>query len=380
MEINPDDYSVVIISSVKNAETHLLTQLGRRNRESWCYAAYNNSGGILSKPTDNGNDFSSYNFFLINPACLRRKNDDHGNCKKIASLLSSIKERNQKIICWLHNTDTINNHEIESLGTLSVHQYFSHADDASLAEKNGPEHFIFTVTANNFREKLKVLVEYSLNKSNPQIILSLFLPLDIDMQALAIIPDEKKKEYLEEMLKEVRKLIKEEKQANGFNAAKLRKIKEEVRVPDEKQKGFSISYFVGTLDELLNENTCNETKMQTIIKQASEFNKWYRGLTEANYYSWKDKILGIVSHDLKNAINSYFSKQRILDILDRLQECVPRQRNDIITSIDHLKRTVQIFPDKPGFPGFIDNQDAAYKGLIAQYGKLLTVIKGEENG
>lgn len=174
MEINPDDYIVVIISSDKEAEKKILGSLERNNdnNEDWCYAAYNSSsGGILSKPANNG-EHSSYNFFLINPECLR-KSDGHRACTKIASLLSSIKERNKKKICWLHIGDTIPTTTIIStLGNLEVCVEFHHSDNVSDIDKNSPpEIFMFKVCKNgqnNFQNEFKKLIEAS--KPTPHLI------------------------------------------------------------------------------------------------------------------------------------------------------------------------------------------------------------------
>lgn len=204
MEIKIDNYIVVVISSDDCAEKKILACLGRNNDavEAWCYAAFDSSSKILSKPKDNSIVAScNHNFFLINPDCLRVKEPDHAGCtKKIAGLLEYIKRKEKKLVCWLHNSDTITDNDIASFCNLNDCKPFSHTHSNETADTNGPEHFMFNVSEENLNEKFKTLIEYSLKKKpNPHLIALSILCQgylaahgEINLEGISIADEEKR--------------------------------------------------------------------------------------------------------------------------------------------------------------------------------------------
>lgn len=172
MEIKPNDYIVVVISSVKNAESSLLQIAGRKNEEAWCYLAINSSfpkKKVISKPTDYAStNTNGYSFFLINPACYFLTSTH--KCKdKVKNLLEQIKESNKKIVVWLHETDRIECSAIEKFFTenLVLCEKFHHSDNPQ--NSNEPvEIFMFEVCKNNdkdnFQKKFKELIDTCVEK------------------------------------------------------------------------------------------------------------------------------------------------------------------------------------------------------------------------
>lgn len=170
MEIKPNDYIVVVISSVKNAESSLLQIAGRKNEEEWCYLAINSSFQkvkVISKPADCASaNTNGYSFFLINPACyfLTSTHKCNDKCNgKVKNLLKQIKGSNKKIVVWLHETDRIECSAIEMFFTenLVLCEKFHHSDNPQ--NSNEPvEIFMFEVCKNNdkdnFQKKFKELI------------------------------------------------------------------------------------------------------------------------------------------------------------------------------------------------------------------------------
>lgn len=214
MEIETGDYIVIVISREKDAETAFLKKAGRSNTENWCYSAMGSNCGnkTISKPCDLeiNNNQVCYSFYLINAYCWKCHVMHHAECscsnnrkpsEKIKKLLENIKKNGKKIIVWTHNTDDIPCAEIRELfhEKLSSCDLFSHTSPNHIVED-----FMVKVCGNgqnNFQKEFKKLIEAFLKKK-PNSILHLFLPLDIDMQALDLLKDEKRKKYLDEMYKD----------------------------------------------------------------------------------------------------------------------------------------------------------------------------------
>jgi len=209
VQIGTSDYIVVIISSDKEAEKNLLHCLSKDASMSWkkvCYIAMGScSDKIMSITNDNHKDLSNCLFFLINPSCLD-KTGNHKECaNKIQSLFETIKDKKKEIILLLHDGDTIKNNNLLA-ALVKPPEKFHHSNNVKDIDSNTPsEIFMFKVCErdqNNFQEEFIKLIE-ALLKQRPiaNTILHLFLPLDIDLQALWNCRDSDKEAYWNEMLK-----------------------------------------------------------------------------------------------------------------------------------------------------------------------------------
>jgi len=184
VEIKIEDYIVITISSAKDAECAFLVTVGRKDSESWYYAAMGPGceNKTISKPTynDTSNEQKCYSFYLINAEYWKCENNDHRyNCNctnkkpsnEINSLLERIKNCKRKIIIWTHKSDNIFRDAIESSleKQSNIYDSFSHSHENSIVEQ-----FMFKVcktSQDNFEQEFKKLIESSLkNLLTPHLI------------------------------------------------------------------------------------------------------------------------------------------------------------------------------------------------------------------
>jgi hypothetical protein len=289
VEIKVDDYIVITISSDDNAaEECFLEKAGRGDNGDWCYAAMLPCCTTkLSKPTENdtSNKEECYSFYLINAKYWKCDEDGHDHkctCEnknphgKIKALLQKIDNCTKEIIIWTHNTDNINCKIIKKLfhnATRTSCDSFSHK-----SPDHAVETFMFNVCQNgqdNFEQEFKKLIEYSLNKkSNSYLIsLSIFLPLDIDMQALEIT--ENKETYVENMLTDL-EVLNNSKEYKGKN-----KENEHYRT-----KLYTLWYLLG-----------EEQYKEKVLLEPTELTPIPKG----NQTDYLRKLTGLDSVDLKNS-------------------------------------------------------------------------------
>lgn len=295
MEIETDDYIVIAISREKDAETAFLKKAGRANTENWCYSAMgsNCENKTISKPCDLeiNNNQVCYSFYLINAYCWKCHVMHQAECscsnnrkpsEKIKKLLENIKKNGKKIIVWTHSADDIPCNEIKELfdDKLSFCDSFSHVTPNHIVED-----FMLKVCKNghdNFQEEFKKLIEASLKKIALSILhLHLFLPLDIDMQALEILFKEGKEaeaaSYFREMLTESKPYHK-----RIINDAEelLNQISDEKKKAEVKTSLDKISGFLKNLKELQSDQISdfNIDQNKELKEGVENFHGWYCAL------------------------------------------------------------------------------------------------------
>lgn len=182
------DTIIIAISIAKAAEEQFLKECKWVLNTDWEYAM------------TNGTDFdmrevSNYSFVLINS---KKWHDDN-----VRQLVSSMPSEKKKII-WLHDTCigefSINKDQIASLNeNIEFVPPFAHR-----AGRSDIEEFMRHISSGaNYRKEFEKLLEASVKKKQDLRLLSLLLPLDVDMQVLDILCEEKDESRAVQYLKDI---------------------------------------------------------------------------------------------------------------------------------------------------------------------------------